>query len=114
MAYEANGNYPAACDDYSTVLTLNADKAYHYFDRGRIKQKMGRYREALEDFDTSIVKNPILARAYYAKAMLLASCPDDAIRDGGGSGPVRHSRMRTDKPNEATPECAGGCLRRVW
>jgi tetratricopeptide (TPR) repeat protein len=81
-AYEANADYQSACADLSQMLELGGDKAFVYVDRGRVKSTMQNYREALADYDMAISKNPILARAYCAKALLLASCPDDAIRDG--------------------------------
>ncbi len=81
-AYEMNGNYEAAVADISKAQELGETKSFLYVARGRALMKLARYDEALADFDRAISKNPILASAYYAKAMLLAACPDDTKRDG--------------------------------
>jgi tetratricopeptide (TPR) repeat protein len=42
----------------------------------------GKYKLALEEYETAIKADPKLAQAHAGKAWILATCPDDKFRDG--------------------------------
>jgi tetratricopeptide (TPR) repeat protein len=60
----------------------NADLAC---SRGDLLVDLGRYSEALDDYARAIDLNPKLQHAYRNGAWLLATCPDETIRDAEGA-----------------------------
>jgi tetratricopeptide (TPR) repeat protein len=75
---EALASFNAAIGQDNT----NADTAC---SRGDLLVDLGRYSEALEDYARAIDLNPKLQHAYRNGAWLLATCPDESIRDAEGA-----------------------------
>lgn len=76
------GDPAKAVDDFSVVIQLNPKSALAYNNRGYNRQMLGQYRQALADYDQAISLSPQYPLAWQNKAWLLATCPQEAIRDG--------------------------------
>lgn len=74
--------HKAAVADYSEALRLVPDFSNAYHDRGVAYEAVGRFKEALLDYGRAIDANPDFAAALNSKAWLLATAPDDTMRDG--------------------------------
>ncbi|MCA9123551.1 MAG: hypothetical protein H6822_19155 [Planctomycetaceae bacterium] len=57
----------------------------------------GRYNEALESLNSALETDPENAFLHNNKAWLLATCPDDALRDGAGA--IEHGTKACDLTN---------------
>jgi tetratricopeptide (TPR) repeat protein len=73
---------PQAIADFSEVIRRNPQDAVAYNNRGYNRQLMGKYAEALTDYNEAVRLQPEYALAFQNKAWLLATCPEDKIRDG--------------------------------
>ncbi len=71
-----------AVEDFTMAISLNPNSALAYNNRGFNRQIFGDYAGAVEDFNKAIELAPKYALAYQNKAWLLATCPEDKIRDG--------------------------------
>ena len=76
------GDGKSAVADFTTAIKINPKSALAYNNRGFNRQTIGQYQEAIADFDRAIELEPKYALAYQNKAWLLATCPDETIRDG--------------------------------
>ena len=76
------GDGKSAVADFTTAIKINPKSALAYNNRGFNRQTIAQYQEAIADFDKAIELEPKYALAYQNKAWLLATCPDDNIRDG--------------------------------
>ena len=76
------GDGKNAVADFTTAIKINPESALAYNNRGFNRQTIGQYKEAIADFDKAIELEPKYALAFQNKAWLLATCPDEKIRDG--------------------------------
>jgi len=56
--------------------------AWRYMEPGIAGENEDKYNEAISDYESAIEADPSYARAYNALARLLATCPEDELRDG--------------------------------
>jgi tetratricopeptide (TPR) repeat protein len=71
-----------AVADFTVAIALNPKSGLAYNNRGFNRQMFGDYAGAIDDFNKAIELSPKYALAYQNKAWLLATCPDEKIRDG--------------------------------
>jgi tetratricopeptide (TPR) repeat protein len=71
-----------AVADFTAAIELNPQSALAYNNRGFNRQMFGDYAGAIADFNKAIEFSPKYALAYQNKAWLLATCPEEKIRDG--------------------------------
>jgi tetratricopeptide (TPR) repeat protein len=71
-----------AVADFDQLLKRNPQAAVAYNNRGYNKQRLGRYADALADYRRAIELAPKYLLAHQNTAWLLATCPDDSVRDG--------------------------------
>ena len=76
------GESEKAIADFDQLIQRQPQAAVAYNNRGFNKQELGRYAEALADFRQAIELAPKYLLAYQNAAWLLATCPDDEIREG--------------------------------
>ncbi len=85
LLWEKKQDIDRAIADYTEVIRLVVTAPALYYSRGNAWKKKGRYAEALKDWREAIARSP----AYYwpnnAIAWQMATCPDDAFRDGKGA-----------------------------
>jgi serine/threonine protein kinase/Flp pilus assembly protein TadD len=71
-----------AISDYNESIRLNPNHARAFFERGSFWENQEDYGRALKDFEEALRLNPRDEFAHLRLAFLLATCPDDKIRDG--------------------------------
>lgn len=81
-AYLATNDLDHALADYDGALRLDPENIAGLYNRGRIDSQRERYSEAMQDFEKVIKLKPRAYGAYNLLAWLLATCPDDHLRDG--------------------------------
>ena len=75
------GEYGAAIASFDAALDLDDNNVESYCGRGDVYADVGEYESALSDYARAIELDPEFIDAYRQGAWLLATCPDDDIRD---------------------------------
>ena len=65
-----NGEYVLAVADYDKAVTLKADSAIAFLNRGRAHLNLNDYNSARADFEKSIELDPKESKAYYNRGLL--------------------------------------------
>ncbi len=76
------GDSKKAVEDFTRAIKINPESPLAHNNRAFNRQILGQYKEAIEDYNKAIELAPKYALAHQNKAWLLATCPDDKIRDG--------------------------------
>lgn len=76
------GDYDEAILDFTEAIRLNPHRAMAYYWRGRMWAKLDDYETAIKDFEEAIRLDPDDHYAYSGYAWVLATCPDEKVRDG--------------------------------
>jgi tetratricopeptide (TPR) repeat protein len=74
-------DYASAVEDASEVIKLDPKNADNYHLRGNAQDEAGAYAKALADYREALRLSPLDAQSFNAVAWLLATCPDEKIRD---------------------------------
>jgi tetratricopeptide (TPR) repeat protein len=82
FTYYLKNDPKKAVEDFTVAIGLNPNSALAYNNRGFNRQMFGDYDGAIKDFDKAIELAPKYALAYQNKAWLLATCPEEKVRDG--------------------------------
>jgi tetratricopeptide (TPR) repeat protein len=76
----SQGRHEEALADFAKAIELNPN---HRVSRAFYFEEQGKWAEALEDYDAAVKAGPVLTHPILARrAWLLATCPDDKIRNG--------------------------------
>lgn len=75
------GQFDEASEHYTAAVQLSPNDAYAIASRADLLTDMGRYEEAVREYERAIELDPRSAYAYRGAAWLLATCPDDTVRD---------------------------------
>jgi tetratricopeptide (TPR) repeat protein len=81
-AHCALGECREAVADCTKAIRLDADYALAYAHRSRARYHLGEYAAAVSDAEQALELDPANPYALHTLAWLLATCPDDKIRDG--------------------------------
>jgi len=81
-AYKAQKLLDKAIADYTEAVKLDPDFSSAYFNRANASHSRKEYAQAAADFTQVIRIDPQDADARSNLAWLLATCPDDKVRDG--------------------------------
>jgi Tfp pilus assembly protein PilF len=77
------GNHQEALEDCNTALVVDPNDGYAYFLRARAFRSLGQPKRALRDISWAVKLKPQeLPQALNEMAWLLATTPDDSVRDG--------------------------------
>lgn len=78
-----SGRHAAANADFTESVRLHPKSQYAYLFRGHARCGLKDYSAACKDYEKAVaIKDGDEARALAALAMLLAACPDAALRNG--------------------------------
>ncbi len=80
-SYYLQRRYQQAISDYDRSIELNAEDVDPYVYRGDAYAELGAYEQAIQDYRRALALDKNLGRAYLSVAWLLATCPDDDIRN---------------------------------
>jgi tetratricopeptide (TPR) repeat protein len=89
-AWAAKRHYSRAIDDFDEAIRQDPEDTISRDKRRDVWNLIGRFDKSLEDLQELVRKHPDDKWAHYDLAMLLASCPDAALRDGRKA--VEHAR----------------------
>jgi tetratricopeptide (TPR) repeat protein len=81
-ALKAKKEYDWAINDYSQAIRLDPSSADAYFNRANAHRARKAYAEAVRDFREVIRLDPKDSDAFSSLAWVLATCPEDRVRDG--------------------------------
>ena len=81
-ARRALTEYAAAADDYTEAVRADPKDADGYYGRAHARKQLGAYADAARDFEEVTRLAPKYAGGFNELAWLLATCPDDMVRDG--------------------------------
>jgi tetratricopeptide (TPR) repeat protein len=79
------GRLDEALESFDAAANQDDASAETVCSRGDLLVDLGRYGDALKDYTRAIDLNPKFEHAYRNGAWLLATCPDDSIRDAQGA-----------------------------
>jgi tetratricopeptide (TPR) repeat protein len=79
------GRLGDAIDDLTVAVKLAPNDAEIVCSRADLLADLGRYSEAVEDYALAIDLNPRFEHAFRNGAWLLATCPDESVRDAEGA-----------------------------
>jgi len=85
LAYAGKKDYKsavAAVADYNEAIALDPKNIDAYISRGLVYYEYKVYDQAIADYGEAVALEPQQAAAYSALAWLLATSPDDKLRDG--------------------------------
>ena len=75
-------DYGTAIEEYSEAIRLDPDADAAYHNRGNAYADLREYAKAISDYNQSIRLAPEEPESYSALAWLLATCPQDDLRNG--------------------------------
>ena len=81
-AYKARGTYNLAVRDYGQAIRLDPKWPDAYFNRASANTARGAYDQAVSDYREVLRLDPKDADACSNLAWLLATCPEEGVRDG--------------------------------
>ena len=67
--------------DFDKIVFHKPNDAIAYADRGDVHAYLGNWQKAAQDFKVAIKLDSSLGRAYQSAAWLMATCPDNRIRN---------------------------------
>ena len=80
--YDRRTDADKALNDFNKAIQLNSEDWMSLYCRGSIYSHTGKYTNAIQDFEKTIQLEPQSRKANNLLAWLLATCPDDKIRNG--------------------------------
>jgi tetratricopeptide (TPR) repeat protein len=83
--HHLQGQLDEALASLDAAVRCDPDDAEIVCSRADLLADLGRYQDALQDYAQAIDLNPKFEHAYRNGAWLLATCPDDAVRDAEGA-----------------------------
>lgn len=93
-----------ALRDYDKAVSLTPESPTVYADRGDVYQHLHRWKEALADYEKSLQLSPQLYRTQRNLAWLLATAPDESIRNSKRAVELAQSarKLEGEQPNWRT------------
>ncbi len=82
VIWRAKGQLDLAMADFETAIRIDPKYALSHRNRGHVWLLLREPAKALADFETAILLAPKSAAAHNSRAWLLATYPDDQIRNG--------------------------------
>lgn len=96
QAYAKLGMHSQALADLNAVLKVKPGHAAALTDRGEVYAALGQWQQAAEDFQLATKADPKLGRAYRGLAWLMATCPDERLRNVDSALAIAEKAMEFD------------------
>jgi tetratricopeptide (TPR) repeat protein len=80
--WAAKKDYERAIQDSTEAIRLDPSSGHRYHSRAKLWLQLEDFAAAAKDFATHVSFHPDTAYPYLDLALLLATCPDDKVRDG--------------------------------
>lgn len=98
-ARQALRHFEAAISDYTSALSLDDQTATAFMNRGWAEHQVGQFEAALKDYDEAARLSPQDKLPRINKAFLLATCPQEALRDAALSASLAGQVVAKDPTN---------------
>ena len=82
VVYRVQHQWQAAESDFTEVIRLDSTNETAFSNRAFVRSQLGRYAQALEDYESAMLRTATPSETRCDLAWLLATCPDDEVRDG--------------------------------
>ena len=82
IALAAKGRFDEAIENFRRAIQINPNRPDTFLHLGMTLDQMGRTREAVAQYQEALRLNPNLAGALNNLALILATSPDDKLRNG--------------------------------
>ena len=92
------GQWRAAVEDYTRALKVSPRYAEALSNRGYVLKRLGRFKEAVRDYERALKIRSDLAVVHNDLAWLLATCPDEQIRDPALA--IKHGKLALETGGE--------------
>jgi tetratricopeptide (TPR) repeat protein len=79
--YQQNKEFDKAIADYNAAIEIDRDQIQAFIGRGVAHKRQKKYTLAIADYNEALKIDPENADANNAYAWLLATCPEQRIRD---------------------------------
>jgi tetratricopeptide (TPR) repeat protein len=90
------GQLDEAADHYDAAVQLSPDDSYAIASRADLLTDIGRYQEAARQYERAIQLDPQSSYAHRGAAWLLATCPDESVRDAARALKHAETAIRLD------------------
>jgi len=90
------GQLDEAIEHYDAAVQLEPSDAYAVASRADLLTDMGRYAEAAREYERAIERAPEAAYAYRSAAWLLATCPQDDVRNPSSALRLAETAIRLE------------------
>jgi tetratricopeptide (TPR) repeat protein len=94
VVHEAAGNFPLALADYNRAIELRSRYPAALTNRAGLRQREGAYADAIADYAAALRMAPDAHPTLNDLAWLLATCPDDNVRNGAAA--LRYAERAND------------------
>jgi tetratricopeptide (TPR) repeat protein len=91
------GDLDGGMQDINHAIRLDPTRCLSYVSRGHAYVETGSFTKALADFNEAVRLDPNEAKAHNALACLLATCPDDSLRNGQNAVEAAKRACELDK-----------------
>ena len=88
VALTAKGRFDKAIENYRQAIQVNSNNPETFFHFGMTLGQLGRTREAVAQYREALRLNPNLTEALNNLAWVLATSPDDELRNGAEAVPL--------------------------
>src|SRR5690606_12806425 len=102
QAYARLGLHSQALGALNAVLTARPGHAAALSDRGEVYAALGQWGQAADDFQAAAKADPKLGRAYRGLAWLMATCPDERLRNIESALAIAEKAMEFDGEDHQT------------
>ncbi len=82
MRRSVKSDYSNAIADFNEAIRLEPTAAVCYFRRAEVLERQGKFEQAVADYNEAIRLNPSFLLALKNLASILATCPEENLRDG--------------------------------
>jgi tetratricopeptide (TPR) repeat protein len=76
------GDFAPAIEDYTEAIRLDSSFVEAFANRGYAAKRLGKFDDALQDYARAVELAPQSPQAFNDAAWLVATCPQEQIRDG--------------------------------
>jgi tetratricopeptide (TPR) repeat protein len=97
--YHPRKHYDQAIAEYTRASELDPTQAAAYVGRGNAYRRKGDYARALEEYGEALKVAPVYRQAHLAFAWLLATCPEEKVRDGAKA--LEHAKKADELPGRS-------------
>lgn len=98
-AHEAKRDFDKAVEDYSETIRHNPKYMFAYWGRASARNQMKQFDKSAADYTEALRLDPRNSRLLNSLSWMLATCPDEKVRDGKRAVELGKQAQELDKKN---------------